>query len=151
MLDARRRARTLRAWTRSVELRAGRVLVGTASDPIELLTVQPAGKRAMTAADWWRGRPPGSAGSRRERPSGRRAVTSARGSRPPKAPRTGPYRIQAARRVAYDVLRAVHGSDAYANLLLPAKLDEAGLTEADAGLATELTYGTLRCRATTTG
>jgi 16S rRNA (cytosine967-C5)-methyltransferase len=42
------------------------------------------------------------------------------------------------------VLRAVHATDAYANLLLPAKLDEAGLSEADAGLATELTYGTLR-------
>ncbi|HEU0206937.1 MAG TPA: transcription antitermination factor NusB [Pseudolysinimonas sp.] len=52
--------------------------------------------------------------------------------------------MQAARRVAYDVLRAVHGSDAYANLLLPAKLHDAGLNEADAGLATELTYGTLR-------
>jgi methionyl-tRNA formyltransferase len=35
----------------------GRVLVGTASDPVELLSVQPAGKRAMSAADWWRGRP----------------------------------------------------------------------------------------------
>jgi len=61
-----------------------------------------------------------------------------------RAPRTGPYRIQAARRVAYDVLRAVQGSDAYANLLLPAKLEEAALSEADAGLATELTYGALR-------
>jgi 16S rRNA (cytosine967-C5)-methyltransferase len=72
-------------------------------------------------------------------------MTSAtRGPRPSKRPRTGPYRIQVARRVAYDVLRAVHGSDAYANLLLPTKLDEAGLSEADAALATELTYGTLR-------
>ncbi|MDM4764036.1 methionyl-tRNA formyltransferase [Galbitalea sp. SE-J8] len=35
----------------------GRVLVGTATDPIELLEVQPAGKRPMGAADWWRGRP----------------------------------------------------------------------------------------------
>ncbi len=43
-----------------IELRAGRLLVGTASDPIELVTVHPAGKRAMPAADWWRGRPPGS-------------------------------------------------------------------------------------------
>ena len=43
-----------------MELRAGRLLVGTASDPIELLTVHPAGKRAMAAADWWRGRPAGS-------------------------------------------------------------------------------------------
>jgi methionyl-tRNA formyltransferase len=34
-----------------------RVLVGTATDPIELLTVQPAGKKPMAAADWWRGRP----------------------------------------------------------------------------------------------
>ena len=42
-----------------IELRAGRVLVGTASDPIELVTVHPAGKRAMNAADWWRGRPAG--------------------------------------------------------------------------------------------
>jgi methionyl-tRNA formyltransferase len=31
--------------------------VGTASDPIDLVTVHPAGKRAMPAADWWRGRP----------------------------------------------------------------------------------------------
>ena len=42
-----------------VELRAGRVLVGTASDPVQLVTVHPAGKRAMPAADWWRGRPAG--------------------------------------------------------------------------------------------
>ena len=59
-------------------------------------------------------------------------------------PRTGPYRIQAARRVAYDVVRAVHAGDAYANLLLPTKLAEAKLSEGDAALATELTYGTLR-------
>jgi 16S rRNA (cytosine967-C5)-methyltransferase len=70
--------------------------------------------------------------------------SSSNGPRRPRAPRTGPYRIQVARRVAYDVLRAVHASDAYANLVLPVKLAEAGLSEADAGLATELTYGTLR-------
>ena len=34
-----------------------RLLAGTASDPIELVRVQPAGKNAMAAADWWRGRP----------------------------------------------------------------------------------------------
>ena len=33
------------------------ILVGTATDPIELITVQPAGKKAMNAGDWWRGRP----------------------------------------------------------------------------------------------
>ncbi|MGA1837066.1 methionyl-tRNA formyltransferase [Herbiconiux sp. 11R-BC] len=31
------------------------VLVGTAGAPLELLTVHPAGKKAMAAADWWRG------------------------------------------------------------------------------------------------
>lgn len=36
-------------------LDGGRVLVGTATHPLELVTVQPAGKRAMPAADWWRG------------------------------------------------------------------------------------------------
>ncbi len=46
--------------------------------------------------------------------------------------------------VAYDVLRAVHTSDAYANLLLPRAIARAGLSGADAALATELAYGTLR-------
>jgi 16S rRNA (cytosine967-C5)-methyltransferase len=50
----------------------------------------------------------------------------------------------APRRVAYDVLRAVYESDAYANLLLPSAIERAGLSTADAALATELTYGTLR-------
>lgn len=52
--------------------------------------------------------------------------------------------VQLSRRVAFDVIRAVSESDAYANLLLPVSLDRAGLKGADAGLATELTYGTLR-------
>lgn len=34
---------------------AGRVYVGTGSAPLELLSVHPAGKKAMPAADWWRG------------------------------------------------------------------------------------------------
>jgi methionyl-tRNA formyltransferase len=35
---------------------SGRTLhVGTATAPLELLTVQPAGKKPMAAADWWRG------------------------------------------------------------------------------------------------
>jgi methionyl-tRNA formyltransferase len=38
------------------DLRAGQLLVGTATDPLHLVTVQPAGKRPMAAADWWRGR-----------------------------------------------------------------------------------------------
>lgn len=32
------------------------VLVGTATEPIELLRVHPAGRKAMDAASWWRGR-----------------------------------------------------------------------------------------------
>jgi len=52
--------------------------------------------------------------------------------------------VQPARRIAFDVIRAVTESDAYANLLLPTRLERAGLSGADAGLATELTYGTLR-------
>lgn len=39
-----------------VALRGRAVHVGTADDPLELLTVQPAGKRPMPAVDWWRGR-----------------------------------------------------------------------------------------------
>ncbi|MDR6613479.1 methionyl-tRNA formyltransferase [Leifsonia sp. 1010] len=39
----------------AVELRGKRVLVGTGTAPLELVTVQPAGKRAMHAADWLRG------------------------------------------------------------------------------------------------
>ncbi|MEN0083954.1 MAG: methionyl-tRNA formyltransferase [Leifsonia sp.] len=39
----------------TVEARGRRVLLGTGTDPLELVTVQPAGKRAMPAADWLRG------------------------------------------------------------------------------------------------
>jgi len=69
---------------------------------------------------------------------------SARGSA-----QRGPERtVQPARRVAYSVLRAVTEDDAYANLALPSAIGEAGLNPQDAGLATELTYGTLRRRGT---
>ena len=37
-------------------LEGKRVLVGTATDPIELLSVHPAGRKAMDAGSWWRGR-----------------------------------------------------------------------------------------------
>ena len=50
----------------------------------------------------------------------------------------------AARRVAFDVLQAVHNDDAYSNLVLPAEITKAGLDPRDAGFATELTYGALR-------
>jgi methionyl-tRNA formyltransferase len=38
-----------------VELRGTRVVVGTGTGPLELRIVQPAGRRPMAAADWWRG------------------------------------------------------------------------------------------------
>lgn len=53
-------------------------------------------------------------------------------------------RVSPARRVALEVIAATRESDAYANLLLPVRIARARLSEADAGLATELTYGTLR-------
>lgn len=52
------------------------------------------------------------------------------------------------RDVAFAVLRAVDDVDAYANLLLPQLIARADLSPADAGLATELAYGTLRRRGT---
>ena len=36
---------------------AGDVLLGTATSALRLVTVQPAGRTPMPAADWWRGRP----------------------------------------------------------------------------------------------
>ncbi|MFD5225470.1 RsmB/NOP family class I SAM-dependent RNA methyltransferase [Microbacterium sp. NPDC058342] len=64
------------------------------------------------------------------------------------APGQGKRGIQPARWVAYDVLRAVSDDDAYANLLLPKLIVEAGLDAQDAALSTELAYGTLRRRGT---
>ncbi|WP_106850638.1 RsmB/NOP family class I SAM-dependent RNA methyltransferase [Blastococcus sp. Marseille-P5729] len=66
-------------------------------------------------------------GGRRGGPRGRRLAVGA-----------------APRRVAYEVVRAVSGRDAYANLVLPDRIRQAGLDARDAALATELTYGTLR-------
>jgi methionyl-tRNA formyltransferase len=39
-----------------LSLEGRRLLIGTATDPLELISVQPAGGRAMAASDWWRGR-----------------------------------------------------------------------------------------------
>jgi 16S rRNA (cytosine967-C5)-methyltransferase len=78
------------------------------------------------------GRPPA---RRRGGPAGRRPGPARPASRREADP---------ARRVAYDLLRAVDERDAYANLTLPALLRERGLTGRDAAFATELGYGTLR-------
>jgi 16S rRNA (cytosine967-C5)-methyltransferase len=52
------------------------------------------------------------------------------------------------RLVAYDLLRAVSGEGAYANLVLPGLITDGGLGQRDAALATELGYGTLRASGT---
>ncbi|MCW2497802.1 MAG: methyltransferase, partial [Jatrophihabitans sp.] len=46
---------------------------------------------------------------------------------------------------AYRLIRTVNADGAYANLALPKLLGEYGLSGRDAGLATELAYGTVRC------
>ncbi|WP_082477818.1 RsmB/NOP family class I SAM-dependent RNA methyltransferase [Microbacterium sp. Leaf320] len=103
-----------------------------------------------------RPRRPGRTGDPRGRSQGRRGSSqrqrgqsSAGAPQPRDAQQRGPQRtVQPARRVAYDVLRAVSESDAYANLILPPAIAEAGLNPQDAALATELAYGTLRRRGT---
>ena len=67
-----------------------------------------------------------------------------RGQRPPAPPAPPRVPRATARTVAFEVMRAVHEDDAFANLLLPRSIERAGLSTADAALATELTYGTLR-------
>lgn len=65
--------------------------------------------------------------------------------RPPHKRSRAPHgRRRTARGAAYDLLHAVHVDDAYANIAMPEILARAGLSTRDAGLATELAYGTLR-------
>lgn len=81
-------------------------------------------------------------GPRRARPSGPRGAGPPRGrSGPPRPPEVDPARL-----AALELLTAVRVRDAYANLALPAILRRHGLHDRDAGLATELGYGTLRAR-----
>lgn len=67
-------------------------------------------------------------------------------SRTSQAPSERRKRTDPARTAAFDVLREVDESDAYANLVLPPLLRERRIRGRDAGFATELTYGTLRLR-----
>ena len=57
-------------------------------------------------------------------------------------------RADAARVVAYEVLRAVSEEDAYANLVLPTRIRAARLDARDAAFATELVAGSLRRQGT---
>lgn len=91
-----------------------------------------------------RGRPRG--GHPRERTQGGPPRGSGPRPRSAQAPRERRRSGDPARSVAYDVLREVAESDAYANLVLPPLLRARRLTGRDAAFATELAYGTLRYR-----
>ncbi|WP_285241498.1 transcription antitermination factor NusB [Pseudarthrobacter sp. MEB009] len=64
------------------------------------------------------------------------------------APAQRTRRADPARLVAFEVLRAVAAEDAYANLVLPARIRQHKLEKRDAGFATELSYGALRSQGT---
>ncbi|VXB53396.1 RsmB/NOP family class I SAM-dependent RNA methyltransferase [Arthrobacter sp. 8AJ] len=64
------------------------------------------------------------------------------------APSQRTRRADPARLVAFEVLRAVAAEDAYANLVLPARIRHHHLDKRDAGFATELSYGALRGQGT---
>jgi 16S rRNA (cytosine967-C5)-methyltransferase len=59
-----------------------------------------------------------------------------------------PTRVDPARMVAFEVLKAVRVEGAYTNLVLPALLRQHGLSGRDAGFATELASGTIRWQGT---
>jgi 16S rRNA (cytosine967-C5)-methyltransferase len=80
--------------------------------------------------------------SRGPHPSHRREPQRPAGRGGPRAAAAG--RVDAARRVAYEALAAVHRDSAYANIVLPRLIRENRVVGRDAALATELTYGTLR-------
>ncbi|MBO0900344.1 rRNA small subunit methyltransferase B [Cellulomonas sp. zg-ZUI222] len=74
------------------------------------------------------------------------ARVQGRAGRTTAAPSQRTRQGDAARGAAYDTLRAVADSDAYANLVLPPLLRERRIAGRDAAFATELAYGTLRLR-----
>ncbi|CAN7322656.1 RsmB/NOP family class I SAM-dependent RNA methyltransferase [Arthrobacter sp. LjRoot14] len=94
----------------------------------------------------------GSSGGRRQ--GGQRDAQGRERNRGPKrnfsenAPSQRTRRADPARLVAFEVLRAVASEDAYANLVLPARIRHHGLDKRDAGFATELSYGALRGQGT---
>ena len=106
------------------------------------------GKRSGPAASGGRESAQGSSAGRdrsgRERGPAR--ASGRPGARTEQAPSQRRRGGDPARTAAFDVLREVAESDAYANLVLPPLLRRRGITGRDAAFATELTYGTLRLR-----
>ncbi|WP_307865092.1 RsmB/NOP family class I SAM-dependent RNA methyltransferase [Myceligenerans salitolerans] len=93
-------------------------------------------------------RRPGGQDDRRDARGRQRPAARVRGERSTsrQAPGQRAKRTDPARTAAFDVLREVDESDAYANLVLPPLLADRRIRGRDAGFATELTYGTLRMR-----
>jgi 16S rRNA (cytosine967-C5)-methyltransferase len=91
-------------------------------------------------------RPDRTGDDRRDARGRQRGAARSRGQagRTTQAPADRRRRTDPARTAAFDVLRDVGASDAYANLVLPPLLRERGLSGRDAAFATELCYGTLR-------
>ena len=98
--------------------------------------------------------PGGQPGSQGARGGSRRDAQGRERNRGPQrsftesAPSQRTRRADPARLVAFEVLRAVAAEDAYANLVLPARIRHHGLDKRDAGFATELSYGALRGQGT---
>lgn len=85
-------------------------------------------------------------GVRRRDDAGRERNRSTTRQRSESAPSQRTRAADPARLVAFEVLRAVSGDDAYANLVLPARIRKHHLDKRDAGFATELAYGALRAQ-----
>lgn len=94
------------------------------------------------------GRAGGGQGGSRRNAQGRERNRGPQRSFTDNAPSQRTRRADPARLVAFEVLRAVAAEDAYANLVLPARIRHHGLDKRDAGFATELSYGALRGQGT---
>ncbi|MGG5172783.1 RsmB/NOP family class I SAM-dependent RNA methyltransferase [Pseudarthrobacter sp. J1738] len=90
----------------------------------------------------------GARGNSRRDAKGRERNRSASRNFTQQAPAQRTRKADPARLVAFEVLRAVSGEDAYANLVLPSRIRHHNLDKRDAGFATELSYGALRSRGT---
>ncbi|MFE4542610.1 RsmB/NOP family class I SAM-dependent RNA methyltransferase [Arthrobacter sp. NPDC056727] len=93
----------------------------------------------------------GGGGPSRRNAQGRERNRGAQRNFTENAPSQRTRRADPARLVAFEVLRAVAAEDAYANLVLPARIRQHGLDRRDAGFATELSYGALRNQGTYDG
>src|SRR6478735_269652 len=95
-----------------------------------------------------RGSGQGAGGGSRRNAQGRERNRGPQRGYSENAPSQRTRRADPARLVAFEVLRAVAAEDAYANLVLPARIRQHGLDRRDAGFATELSYGALRSQGT---